>query len=243
VEDGRLLRAISKGGKVKKSLSDWAVVEQCAKQIGIDGSGRTTCAHLCRKNGGDLERIKFLLGHTGLGAEFPGVEGFSLRNLRYMRSFVEAWPDPQILQLVAKLPWGYHMVLLDRLKDGQSREWNLRAFIEYGWSRNVLTHHISTQLREREGKALTNFSRTLPTEDSDLTQQILKDPYSFEFLTLSSTAKERELERGLLKHLRDLLLGWGAVSPSSAVRCRSRSQARPSTSISFSIIFGCTVIS
>jgi hypothetical protein len=73
-------------------------------------------------------------------------------------------------------------------------------------ARNVLTHHISTQLREREGKALTNFSRARPAEDSDLTRQILKDPYSFEFLTLSSSAKERELERGLLKHLRDLLL-------------------------------------
>ena len=84
------------------------------------------------------------------------------------------------------------MVLLDRLKDGQSREWYLRASIEHGWSRNVLTHHISTGLQEREGKALTNFSRTLPAEDSDLTQQILKDPYSFEFLTLSSSAKERE---------------------------------------------------
>ena len=114
-----------------------------------------------------------------------------------MRSFAEAWPDPQILQLAAKLPWGHHMVLLDRLKDGVSREWYLRA-IEHGWSRYVLTHHISTQLREREGKALTNFSLTLPAEDSDLTQQILKDPYSFEFLTLSSSAKERELERGLL---------------------------------------------
>ena len=144
-----------------------------------------------------------------LGTEFPGVEGFSLRNLRYMRSFAEAWPEPEILQLAAKLPWGHHMVLLDRLKDGQSREWYLRASVEHGWSRNVLTHHISTALREREGKALTNFSRTLPAEDSDLTQQILKDPYSFEFLTLSSSAKERELERGLLKHLRDLLLELG----------------------------------
>jgi hypothetical protein len=95
--------------------------------------------------------------------------GFSLRNLRYMRSFAEAWPDPQILQLAAKLPWGHHMVLLDRLKDGPSREWHLRASIEHGWSRNVLTHHISTRLQEREGKALTNFSRTLPAEDSDPT--------------------------------------------------------------------------
>jgi predicted nuclease of restriction endonuclease-like (RecB) superfamily len=107
-----------------------------------------------------------------LGTEFPGVEGFSLRNLRYMRSFAEAWPDPQILQQAAKLPWGHHMVLLDRLKDGLSREWYLRASIERGWSRNVLTRHISTQLREREGKALTTFSRTLPAEDSDLTQQM-----------------------------------------------------------------------
>ncbi len=107
-----------------------------------------------------------------LGTEFPGVEGFSLRNLRYMRSFAEAWPDSKILQLAAKLPWGHHMVLLDRLKDGQSRDWYLRASIEYGWSRNVLTHQISTQLREREGKALTNFARTLPEPDSDLTQQI-----------------------------------------------------------------------
>jgi predicted nuclease of restriction endonuclease-like (RecB) superfamily len=101
------------------------------------------------------------------------------------------------------------MVLLDRLKDNHSRKWYLQASIEHGWSRNFLTHHISTQLREREGKALTNFSRTLPPVDSDLTQQMLKDPYSFEFLTLSSSAKERELERGLLMHLRDLLLELG----------------------------------
>jgi predicted nuclease of restriction endonuclease-like (RecB) superfamily len=78
------------------------------------------------------------------------------------------------------------MVLLDGLKDGQSREWYFRASIGHGWIRNLLTHPISTQLREREGKALTYFSRTLPAEDSDLAQQILADPYSFsfEFLTL-----------------------------------------------------------
>ena len=55
-----------------------------------------------------------------LGTEFPGVEGFSLRNLRYMRSFAEAWPDPAILQLAAKLPWGHHVVLLDRSKTAQA---------------------------------------------------------------------------------------------------------------------------
>jgi predicted nuclease of restriction endonuclease-like (RecB) superfamily len=171
----------------------WSIGQDLASRFAAEGWGTKVVDRLAKD----------------LGTEFPGVEGFSLRNLRYMRSFAEAWPDPQILQQAAKLPWGHHMVLLDRLKEGPSREWYLRASIEHGWSRNVLTHHISTQLREREGKALTNFSRTLPAEDSDLTQQILKNPYSFEFLTLSSTAKERELERGLLKHLRDLLLELG----------------------------------
>ena len=145
-----------------------------------------------------------------LQTEFPGVEGFSPRSLKYMRSFAEAWTEePIVQQLAAQLPWGHHMVLLDRLKDQPAREWYLKAAVEHGWSRNVLVHHISAQLQERQGKALTNFSRTLPPEDSDLAEQILKDPYNFDFLTLASTAKERELERGLLTHLRDLLLELG----------------------------------
>jgi predicted nuclease of restriction endonuclease-like (RecB) superfamily len=138
------------------------------------------------------------------------VSGFSPRSLKYMRSFAEAWiEEPIVQQLAAQLPWGHHMVLLDRLKDQPAPERYLKAAVEHGWSRNVLVHHISTQLQERQGKALTNFSRTLPPEDSDLAEQILKDPYNFDFLTLASTAKERELERGLLTHLRDLLLELG----------------------------------
>ena len=145
-----------------------------------------------------------------LGVEFPGVEGFSPRNLKYMRSLAEAWPDYEIVpQLVALLPWGHLRVLLDRLKDRETREWYLRAAVEYGWSRNILVHQITSQLHEREGKALTNFQRALPPPESDLAEQILKDPYNFDFLTLSSSAQERELERGLLMHLRDLLLELG----------------------------------
>jgi predicted nuclease of restriction endonuclease-like (RecB) superfamily len=145
-----------------------------------------------------------------LGTEFPGVEGFSPRNLRYMRSFAEAWPESEILQqLIAKLPWGHQTRLLDRIKDRPTREWYLKAALENGWSQNVLVHHISARLHERQGKALTNFSRALPPEGSDLAKQILKDPYQFDFLTLAASAKERELERGLLTHLRDLLLELG----------------------------------
>jgi predicted nuclease of restriction endonuclease-like (RecB) superfamily len=132
------------------------------------------------------------------------------RQCLYMRTFAEAWPDDSILQqLAAKLPWGHHMVLLDRVKESEVREWYLRAALQNGWSRNVLVHMISGQLREREGKALTNFQRELPPPESDLAEQILKDPYNFDFLTVTATAKEREIENGLLSHLRDLLLELG----------------------------------
>lgn len=145
-----------------------------------------------------------------LGAEFPGVEGFSPRNLKYMRAFAEAWPEKEFVQqAIAQLPWGHQTRLLDRIKDRPTREWYLNAAVEHGWSQNVLVHQISSRLHERQGKALTNFSQALPPEGSDLAEQILKDPYQFDFLTLASSYKERELERGLLIHLRDLLLELG----------------------------------
>jgi hypothetical protein len=86
---------------------------------------------------------------------------------------------PILQQVVAKLPWGHHTVLLDRIKDPATREWYLKAAVEYGWSRSILLHQIETRLHERQGKALTNFSRTLPAADSDLAEQVLKDPYQF----------------------------------------------------------------
>jgi predicted nuclease of restriction endonuclease-like (RecB) superfamily len=95
------------------------------------------------------------------------------------------------------------------VKDVATREWYLQAALEFGWSRSILAHQITSRLHERQGKALTNFSRTLPPGDSDLADQILKDPYNFDFLTLGPSTKERELERGLLLHLRDLLLELG----------------------------------
>jgi len=145
-----------------------------------------------------------------LQAAFPGVEGFSPRNLRYMRAFAEAWPEQEILQqLIAKLPWGHNLRVLDRIKDRPTREWYLRAALEHGWSQNVLVHMISGQLHEREGKSLTNFHRTLPPPGSDMAEQILRDPYNFDFLTLAEPFAERELEKGLLAHLRDLLLELG----------------------------------
>lgn len=154
-------------------------------------------------------RVIDRLAHD-LQAEFPGVEGFSARSLKYMRALAEAWPDEEIVQqLIAQLPWGHNVRVLDRIKDRPTREWYLRAALEYGWSQNILVLQIESRLHHREGKSLTNFQRTLPPPGSDLAEQILKDPYNFDFLTVAKDAREREIERGLLIHLRDLLLELG----------------------------------
>jgi predicted nuclease of restriction endonuclease-like (RecB) superfamily len=147
---------------------------------------------------------------TDLRREFPEMTGFSPRNLKYMRAFAEAWPDPQIVQqAAAQIPWFHNCVLLDRVKGAQAREWYIRQTIANGWSRNILVHQIETDLYRRQGKALTNFPTTLPPPQSDLAQQIVKDPYNFDFLTLTAQAQEREVERGLIEHIRDFLLELG----------------------------------
>lgn len=148
-----------------------------------------------------------------LKTDFPGVAGFSRTNLLYMRAFAEAYPDPIIVQQLldnSPLPWGHHIRLLDRVKDADQRLWCLRAAHEYGWSRAVLEIQIESGLHARQGQALTNFSRTLPPPQSDLAQQILKDPYNFDFLTLGEDAHERQLEKGLLSHLQSFLLEMGS---------------------------------
>jgi len=145
-----------------------------------------------------------------LRAAFPEMQGFSPRNLKYMRAFAEAWPEPAFVQQVAaQLPWFHNCTLLDRVKGKDVRAWYARQTIEHGWSRNVLLAQIETRVHERAGKALTNFKGTLPPPHSDLAQQTLKDPYVFDFLTLGPDAQERDLERGLLEHVRDFLLELG----------------------------------
>jgi predicted nuclease of restriction endonuclease-like (RecB) superfamily len=119
-----------------------------------------------------------------------------------MKAFAEAWPDESILQqLAAKLPWFHNCVLLDKVKSPDERLWYIRQAIEHGWSRNVLVLQIESGLYRRQGKATTNFQATLPSPQSDLAQQLIKDPYNFDFLTLTQAAQERDLERELLTHL------------------------------------------
>ena len=127
-----------------------------------------------------------------------------------MRSFAEAWPDEAIVQaLLAQLPWYHHIALIEKIKIPEERVWYARQTIENNWSRNVLVHQIESGLYRRQGRALTNFDRTLPAPESELAQQILKDPYNFDFLSLGPAILERDLERGLIAHLRNLLLELG----------------------------------
>ena len=145
-----------------------------------------------------------------LRSEFPDMQGLSPRNLGYMKAFAEAWPEEPILQqLAAKLPWFHNCVLIDKVKDPAERTWYVQQAIQNGWSRNVLVLQIETGLYRRQGKAVTNFQATLPAPQSDLAQQLIKDPYNFDFLTLTSEAQERDLERGLLEHLRQFLIELG----------------------------------
>jgi len=141
---------------------------------------------------------------------FPEMKGFSPRNLKYMRAFAEAWPDEQFVQQVAaQMPWFHNCVLLDKLSMPSEREWYARKAIENGWSRNVLAHQIDSRLHLRIGAAQTNFAAALPPPQSELAQQILKDPYTFDFLGIGAEAHERDLARALLDHLRAFLLELG----------------------------------
>ncbi|MGC2365572.1 MAG: DUF1016 N-terminal domain-containing protein, partial [Candidatus Sulfotelmatobacter sp.] len=133
-----------------------------------------------------------------LSQAFPEMRGFRARNLKYMRAFAEAYPDQKFVQqVVAQLPWGHQVRILDALKDANQREWYIRQAIQNGWSRNVLVHQIEGKLFDRQGHALTNFDRTLPAPQSELAQQLIKDPYNFDFLTLGPEVLERDLERSL----------------------------------------------
>jgi predicted nuclease of restriction endonuclease-like (RecB) superfamily len=145
-----------------------------------------------------------------LRKSFPEMRGFSARSLKYMRAFAAMYPDKQFVQeVLAQITWYHNITLLDKVKDRTEREWYIQKTIENGWSRNVMVHQIESGLYHRQGKAITTFERTLPAPQSDLAQQLIKDPYTFDFLTLSEKASERELERGLLTHLREFLLELG----------------------------------
>lgn len=145
-----------------------------------------------------------------LRSSFPGVAGFSARNIKYMRAFAGAWPQETIVQApLAQITWYHNIALIEKLYDPEERLWYARQACELGWSRNVLALQIDTDLYHRRGKATTNFPTTLPAPQSDLASEVVKDPYAFDFLSIDGDAQERAIERGLLDQIRKFLLELG----------------------------------
>jgi len=167
--------------------------------------------------------------------ELPEVKGFSERNVGRMIAFARAYPEPvqflpqavaktarpaKVPQAVAKstpdynsllwlIPWGHHALLLEQVKEPAHRLWYMEQTLANGWSRNVLALAIDGRAHQRQGKAVTNFAQLLPSPQSDLALQTLKDPYLFDFLTLEEPFHERELETELVRHLEKFLLELG----------------------------------
>lgn len=157
-----------------------------------------------------------------LTKDFPDNSGFSVRNLKYMRSFAEAYPQFPIVQVplaqsknefvqvpLAQITWYHHISLITKVKDTTERAFYIAETAKNEWSRDVMLLQIQSKLYERDGKALNNFETTLPDYQSDLAKSIFKDPYNFDFLMLSRKAKEVEIENLLTQKITDFLLELG----------------------------------
>ncbi|WP_294476367.1 YhcG family protein [uncultured Ruminococcus sp.] len=170
---------------------------------------------------------------SDLKAIFPDSSSFSETNLRYMWRFYELYPltenlpqlganfaNENLPQLVANsddykniflIPWGHHKVIIDKCRGEQQKAlFYVNKVIENNWSRAVLLNFLDTDLYDRQGKAITNFQTTLPAVQSDLAQAITKDPYNFDFLTLTEKYNEKELKDALMDNITRFLLELGS---------------------------------
>lgn len=142
---------------------------------------------------------------------FPDMSGLSPRNLKYMRAFAAAWPDPAVVQArLHNLTWYHQIALLEKVANTKTRLWYAAQTLEHGWSRNILALQIDRRLHERQGKARHNFALTLPPPTSDLAAQIFKDPYLFDMLGTADPRREAEVEQALVDHVQTFLLELGA---------------------------------
>lgn len=160
-----------------------------------------------------------------LKKEFPQIKGFSERNLWYIKQWylfynqhntilqqavAELATNENIGQLVSQIPWGHNLRIISKCKSVDEALFYIQKTIEFGWSRDMLDQHIKLQEYQRMGRSVTNFSRMLPMVQSDLAQQTLKDPYLFDFLSLTDGYKERELENALTDNITKFLIELGS---------------------------------
>lgn len=161
--------------------------------------------------------------------EFPEMKGFSVRNLELMRQWVRFWfghpaiakqavsqleedveRSRKIVEFITQIPWGQNLAIVMKSQSPDEALFYVQKTMENNWSRSVLLHQIEGQLFERIGKAIDNFRATLPAPHSDLARETLKNPYTFDFLTLREKHDEKELEDALVQHVTQFLLELGA---------------------------------
>ena len=143
---------------------------------------------------------------------FPESKGYSVRNLKYMAKFAEEYPDREFVQqVVAQIPWGQNIILMDKISDQKEREWYIKKSAENGWSRNVLVHQIESGLYQRQVLVdkVSNFESRLPSPQSELAVQTMKDPYVFDFIPFREDMVERDIEQALVRDVTKLLLELG----------------------------------
>lgn len=147
-----------------------------------------------------------------LQSEFPGIQGFSGRNLWRMRGFFLQYATSEILPpLVAEISWTHNIVILERCKNDLEREFYIRMAKTHAWSKNVLIHHIEGKSYERTLAGQTNFDHTIPSEIKDQARLLIKDEYTFSFLSLSDEHREKELEAAILSRVEPFLREMGGV--------------------------------
>ena len=174
------------------------IVEKQAQAKWGDGFLQTLSADLCK--------------------EFPTIKGFSYRNLKSIRQWYLFYNQLDIIgkQVVSQLevslfsiPWGHHIMIMQRCKNTQEALFYVHKTIENHWSRSVLEHQIALNLYVRQGKAITNFQHQLPPAMSDLAQELTKDPYIFDFLSITENYTEKELQQYLEDNMTKFLLELG----------------------------------
>jgi len=148
-----------------------------------------------------------------LRLEYPDAKGYSVRNLKYMAKFAETYPDKEFVQqVVAQIPWGHNVVIMDKVLAEDERTWYLKECAKNGWSRNVLVHQIESNLYARQATAdeISNFENRLPAPQSELATQMMKDPYIFDFIPFKADMLERDIENAMVAEVTKLLLELGA---------------------------------
>ncbi len=147
-----------------------------------------------------------------LRREFPGVAGFSVQNLWYMRQFYLEYSGHEKLQpLVGEIAWAHNLVIMSRCKDPLEREFYIRMTRKFGWSKNVLIHQIDNQSYEKSLLGQTNFDQALTPELPAQAKLAVRDEYTFDFLELGEEHSERELERALIARVEDFLRAMGGM--------------------------------